>query len=94
MQQKTPFGVTQLEFLQSQDWNFPVPIFYGPGRLAEIGKFCVFHDISNPLIVTDRGSKDLQFVQQAKDYLSASSIASSIFFEISPNPRDDEIEAG
>ena len=94
MQQKTPFGVTQHEFLQSQDWNFPVPIFYGPGRLAEIGKFCGFYNISNPLIVTDRGSKDLQFIQQTKDYLSGSSIASSIFFEISPNPRDDEIEAG
>ena len=47
------------DLLVSQDWTFPVPIAYGPGRFSEIGKHCVREDISNPLIVTDRGSKDL-----------------------------------
>jgi hypothetical protein len=25
------------DILAPQDWSFPVPIAYGPGRLAEIG---------------------------------------------------------
>lgn len=29
------------DILVPQDWSFPVPIAYGPGRLAEIGRRCV-----------------------------------------------------
>jgi alcohol dehydrogenase class IV len=43
--------------LMAQDWSFPVPIAYGPGRLAEIGARCVAMGVSNPLIVTDYGSR-------------------------------------
>ena len=25
-----------MNFLEPQDWSFPVPIIYGPGRLSEI----------------------------------------------------------
>ena len=28
------------EILAPQDWGFPVPISYGPGRLPEISEFC------------------------------------------------------
>ena len=27
-------------FNQSVDWDFPIPIAYGPGRINEIGSFC------------------------------------------------------
>ena len=48
----------------SIDWEFPIPIAYGPGRLNEIGKFCEKFKISNPLIVTDKGSKELPFINR------------------------------
>ena len=57
------------ELLARQDWTFPVPIAYGPGRFSELGKYCVAAGISNPLIVTDRGSKDLPFIKQAQSHL-------------------------
>ena len=88
------FEIDSSEILKPQDWAFPVPISYGPGRLCEIGKFCESLKIKNPLIVTDRGSKELPFIEKLKRFLNQSNIGSDLFFEISPNPRDDEIANG
>lgn len=82
------------DILLPQDWSFPVPICYGPGRLAELARRCSDLSVANPLIVTDRGSRDLPFIQQLQDQLRASDIPSALFSEISPNPRDTEIGAG
>ena len=82
------------EILTPQDWGFPVPISYGPGRLAEIGKVCISLDIKNPLIVTDSGSKELPFIESLKEILMGSNIGSDLYSKISPNPREDEIAEG
>ena len=58
------------EILQPQDWGFPVPIAYGPGRIKEISTFCKNLNIQNPLIVTDSGSKDLSFIENLKKILT------------------------
>ena len=63
------FEIDSSEILKPQDWAFPVPISYGPGRLCEIGKFCESLKIKNPLIVTDRGSKELPFIEKLKRFL-------------------------
>lgn len=80
--------------LAPQNWAFPIPISYGPGRLAEMGERCGALGLRNPLIITDRGSKDLPMVAQLQAILSAADIRSDLFFDISPNPRDDEIGSG
>jgi alcohol dehydrogenase class IV len=80
--------------LDAQDWGFPVPIAYGPGRLAEIAEHCARNGIARPLVVTDRGSKDLPFVGELSRLLNEAGLAQAVFSDISPNPRDDEIEAG
>ena len=86
---------TDEKFLsENSDWGFPIPIAYGPGRLNEIGEFCRKFKVSNPLIVTDKGSKELPFVSRLATLLENSSIKSKLFYGISPNPRDDEIKAG
>ena len=80
--------------LLAHDWNFPVPIAYGPGRLAEIGQKCVALGVGNPLIVTDRGSRELSFVSRLVDFLSEAGLTSAVFSGISPNPIDSEISFG
>ena len=80
--------------LLAHDWNFPVPIAYGPGRLAEIGQKCVALGVCNPLIVTDRGSRELSFVSRLVDFLSEAGLTSAVFSGISPNPIDSEISFG
>ena len=78
----------------SIDWEFPIPIAYGPGRLNEIAEFCKKSEISKPLIITDKGSKELPFISRLAGLLESASIQNNLFYGISPNPRDDEISAG
>ena len=80
--------------LLAHDWNFPVPIAYGPGRLAEMGQRCVALGVHNPLIVTDRGSRELSFIARLVDVLSEAGLRSAVFSGISPNPIDSEISFG
>ena len=88
------FKLNETDILSNQDWTFPTNIAYGPGRLKEIGKFCNDLNITNPLIVTDKGSTKLPFISSLKNFLSSSNLRSDLFFDISPNPRDDEISNG
>lgn len=80
--------------LAAHDWDFPVPIAYGPGRLAEMGRRCIELGICNPLIVTDRGSRDLPFIGQLHFLLENEGLSVTIFSDISPNPVDSEIGLG
>lgn len=82
------------DLLAPQDWSFPVPIAYGPGRLAELAEHCAARRVRRPLIVTDRGSRGLPFLADAEERLAAAGLASAVYAEISPNPRDTEIAAG
>ena len=79
--------------LSNHDWSHPVPIAYGPGRLAEIGDHCVALDMKNPLIVTDKDSRELPFVLQTQTSLEHQGLGSQVFSDISPNPRDHEINS-
>ena len=90
----TLFNLNKEEILAPQDWGFPVPIAYGPGRFSEIGTYCSQNKINNPLIVTDSGSVDLPFIDKLAEILKKSKINSGIYSKISPNPRDDEIASG
>ena len=80
--------------LAPQDWIFPVPIAYGPGRIAEIGDHCVRLGIRAPLVVTDHGSRNLPFIGQLMTRLATTGMAAGLFSEISPNPRDTDIAGG
>jgi len=80
--------------LDAADWTLPIPIHYGPGRLGELGQICAQAGLGNPLVVTDRGSRNLPFIAQATESLSTAGLASAVFSEIAPNPTDRDVEAG
>ena len=79
------------DFLQYADWTFPVPIAYGPGRFDELPHHCQRLGLNNPLIVTDRGTASLTFVSEAVDLLAHAGIASTLFFNISQNPTENDV---
>jgi len=83
-----------MNLLESQDWSFPVPVVYGPGRLNEIARLCMQAGMSQPLLVTDRGSRELPFIGSIMQALEDAGLACDLYAGISPNPRDDEIAAG
>ena len=86
--------MASVDLLKPQDWTFPIPIAYGPGRLREIAEHCHRVGISRPLIVTDQGSRQLPFIDQLLGYLKAAGLSTGIYSDISPNPRDEQIAAG
>lgn len=83
-----------MSLFDPQDWSFPVPIAYGPGRLSEIGTQAGAAGMSRPLVVTDRGSAALPFVARALECLEAAGLVPALFAGISPNPRDSDIAEG
>ncbi len=83
-----------MNMLEAQDWSFPVPVAYGPGRLQEIAGFCRDAGMRKPLLVTDRGSRGLPFIETIMQTLNAQGLPCDIYAGISPNPRDTEIAAG
>lgn len=76
------------------DWGVPVPIAFGPGRIAEIGRRCRAMGVGAPLIVTDRGGRGLPFVARLQALLSEAGLSPALFSDISPNPLGDEIGTG
>ncbi len=76
------------------DWSFPIPIKYGPGRISELGLLCHQSGVSRPLIVTDRGSRNLPFITKARAALAEAGIEGALFSEVAPNPTDRDVMAG
>jgi alcohol dehydrogenase class IV len=83
-----------MDYLSHQNWTFPVPIRYGPGRIKELSEICKNKGIKKPLVVTDNGSKNLKFIENILNDLEYHQLKPGLFSNISPNPRDTEILEG
>ena len=83
-----------MNYLLNQDWTFPTSIRYGPGRIKELIEICNQKGIKRPMIVTDKGSKDLNFIDDILSDLKKNNLDPKIFANISPNPKDVEIILG
>ena len=83
-----------MDYLSFQNWTFPVPIRYGPGRIKELSEICKTKGIKKPLVVTDKGSKNLKFIENILNDLENHQLKPGLFSNISPNPRDTEILEG
>ena len=83
-----------MDFRNSADWTFPVPIYYGPERINEVSALCKNHGIKRPLVVTDNGSADLVIIKNLISQLNLSGLKCDLFSGISPNPVGSEIYEG
>ena len=83
-----------MNYLLNQDWTFPTSIRYGPERIKELTEICNQKGIKRPMIVTDKGSKDLNFIDDILSDLKKNNLDPKIFANISPNPKDVEIILG
>lgn len=82
------------QFTQAANWDFPVSVKYGPGRLAEVGALCLAAVCQKPLIVTDRLTAKLPFVEILRGHLAAAGLSHGTFSDVSPNPTDVEVVVG
>ena len=77
--------------IQNINWNYPTPIWFGPGRIKEIQKACDDLNILNPLIVTDPGILKTDIITKLNSYLKTTA---KIYSEVQGNPTGKNVKDG
>lgn len=76
------------------NWNYPTPIRFGNGRIAELADACRTLGMRRPLLVTDRGLAALDIVATARGHLAAGGLGEATFSGVDPNPTGANLDAG
>jgi len=76
------------------NWNYPAPIRFGAGRIAELGEACAAAGITRPLLVTDRGLAAMEITARTLDIIEAAGLGRALFAEVDPNPHEGNVAAG
>lgn len=76
------------------NWNYPTPIRFGSGRIAELSQACRETDITRPLIVTDPDLVNLPPVARAKEALEKGGIEYALFSGVKANPNEQNVADG
>ena len=71
------------------NWSYPTAIRFGNGRIAEIGEPCAQAGIGKPLLVTDRGLRDLPITVRTLDLMDEAGLGRAIFADVDPKAVDD-----
>ncbi len=77
--------------IQNINWNYPTPIWFGPGRIKDIQKACDDLNILNPLIVTDPGILKTDIITKLNNNLKT---AAKIYSEVQGNPTGKNVKDG
>lgn len=78
----------------SANWSYPTRVLFGPGRIRELAAACAEAGIARPLLVTDRGLRDMAITRAALDLLEEAGLGRAAFSEVDPNPTDRNLEDG
>jgi alcohol dehydrogenase len=76
------------------NWNYPTPIRFGAGRVAELAEACRAAGMTSPLIVTDPFLATQPMLHKALDALNADGLKAAIFSGIKPNPVETNVYDG
>lgn len=68
-------------------------IVFGPGALAELGHCARRLGARRPFLVTDPGLIEAGWLDEAAGYLRESGLRPAVWHDVTPNPKDHEIEA-
>lgn len=76
------------------NWNYPTTIKFGAGRISELPAACTELGMSNPLIITDPGLRDLPMTKAILDSFKAVNLKCGLFSDIKPNPNGENVDDG
>ena len=75
-------------------WNFPTRMHFGVGVIVQLPALCRELGISRPLLVTDRGLRELLFVQGILEQCNGAGLATAMFGEVRGNPEGADVDSG
>jgi alcohol dehydrogenase len=76
------------------DFSLPTEIHYGPGIISKLKQLLVADGIRKALVVTDQGIIKAGLLEELDFILTEAAVSYVVFDQVSPNPRDTEVEAG
>lgn len=76
------------------NWNYPTAIRFGAGRITELAEVCRLAGMARPLLVTDRGLRELPITDAALTILEDNGLGRSVFSAVDMNPTEQNLEAG
>lgn len=76
------------------NWNYPAPIRFGAGRIAELPDACRELGMSRPLLVTDPGLAELEMVTTTKQICDTAGLPCAVFSDVQGNPVEANVTAG
>jgi alcohol dehydrogenase class IV len=91
--EKDKIDITELDNLQA-NWNYPTPIRFGAGKISQLAEICKVLNINKPLLVTDEGLAEQEFVKAIVQANEDEGIKTKIFCGVKPNPTGTNIEDG
>ncbi len=78
----------------SANWSYPNPIWFGAGRISEIGEACTAAGISKPLLITDRGLAENPITKRTLSLLEDTGLSAAMFADVDSNPSGANVAAG
>lgn len=78
----------------NRNWNYPTPIKFGVGRVAELADHAKAVGMTRPLLVTDRALAALPITASALDVLDAAGLGRAVFCDVDPNPHEGNLADG
>ncbi|MEL6670911.1 MAG: iron-containing alcohol dehydrogenase [Bacteroidota bacterium] len=79
---------------QPTSFNFPTPIRFGVGVIAELPAYCKKHGLTAPLLVTDPNVAELGFFRKIAQQLAAAGLKPEVFSDMHANPIKADVLAG
>ncbi len=76
------------------NWSYPTTIWFGPGRIAELGDACLAVGMARPLLVTDPGLAALPIVTDAVAANNAAGLPTGVFADVRANPVATNVADG
>ena len=81
---ETPYG----------NWNYPMPIVFGAGRIGELAQHVRAAGVDRALVVTDAGLAGTPVIPAVLEALAAGGVESSVFDGVHENPVESDVYAG
>ena len=75
-------------------WHYPTRIHFGAGALDLVPNLCREMRIEKPLLVTDTGLVEMDFIRQLLSYCCNAGMSVALFSEVSTNPVGQQVDEG